>query len=306
MTRVRRALHLAVLAGLAAPAAACGSGDQCSATTPLDATATTGSCGGFVMQLTNATACAFPDGGPTADQCHSLCVTTSACVVSGDQVTCIMACGKARTSLRWRRRKRGSALAEHLSASVWLEAASVHAFETLAEDLAAHGAPAALQRAARSAANDERRHARAMSDLAVRFGVSAPPPRRRKRPPQTLVALAIDNAVEGCVHETFGAALACFQALRARDPAARRAMRAIARDEARHAGLADAVARWAEARLSPRQRERLHTARSRAAHALARALRAPVPRELIDSLGMPTSAQARAMARELALHLSWD
>jgi hypothetical protein len=46
-------------------------------------------------------------------------------------------------------------------------------------------------------------------------------------------------------------------------------MRAIARDEARHAALAFAIRRWMNARLTPRERARIDTAATRAISDLA-------------------------------------
>ena len=51
-----------------------------------------------------------------------------------------------------------------------------------------------------------------------------------------LEAIAIENAVEGCVRESFGALLATWQAKTAGDARVRAAMKRIARDETRHAG----------------------------------------------------------------------
>src|SRR4029079_4274037 len=60
-----------------------------------------------------------------------------------------------------------------------------------------------------------------------------------------LAEVAIENAVEGCVRETFGAMMATYQAAHAEDAEIARIMRRVARDETRHAALSWAVARWA-------------------------------------------------------------
>src|SRR5262249_1654863 len=59
----------------------------------------------------------------------------------------------------------------------------------------------------------------------------------------------VGKGVGGCVRETYGAPVARFQAEHAQDPAVAHLMAGIARDEARHAALSWAVARWAETRL---------------------------------------------------------
>ena len=67
----------------------------------------------------------------------------------------------------------------------------------------------------------------------------------------------MENAVEGCVHEAFAAAVALRQAARAEDPAVRDAMRAIASDEVAHAQLAWDVAAWIEGELDTAARARI-------------------------------------------------
>ena len=308
MRTVSTAIRLAVLAGLAATSA-CGSNDSCTVTrpNPIPTPPPLGTAGGcskatYDVSVSDLSACGFDAG-----DCSAICggsISATCTETSPLHFTCTsMLCGKARTSLRWRRRKEQTPLAEHLAASVWLEAASIHAFYTLADELAAHGAPAALRRAAIAAARDEARHTSSMREIARAHGVRARVPRARRKAPRSLVAVAIENAVEGCVHETYGAALAAFQARRAPDAGTRRAMRAIARDEARHAELAAAIAKWADARLDARGRARVRAARDRAAAELARGLSAPAPRELTDTLGMPTPFEATAMARALASRL---
>jgi len=118
-----------------------------------------------------------------------------------------------------------------------LEAASVIAFRVLRDELRAHGAPKALVRAAARAARDEIRHARATGALARRFGGTPRAAAVVRGARRSLEAIALENAVEGCVRETYGALLATRQALLSRDHGVRAAMMLIARDEPRHASL---------------------------------------------------------------------
>jgi hypothetical protein len=150
-----------------------------------------------------------------------------------------------------------------------LEAASVHAFARLACELEENGAPRGLIRSARRARRDEIRHARTMSRLA---GIGVPNPRVAPFAKRSLVRVARENAIEGCVRETFGALLATWQAERADDPAVRRAMRTIAKDETRHAALSWRVAAWADRKLDAKQRARVRAARDRAVRELEREL----------------------------------
>lgn len=186
-----------------------------------------------------------------------------------------------------------------------LEAASVPAFERLADELAAHGAPERLVRAARRSAKEEVRHARAMEALALRHG--APIPELKVAPFQdrSLEALALENAVEGCVRETFGALLAGWQARSAEDAQVRQSLAAIAPDEQRHAELSWAIDAWALERLSPEARERVEEARREAWRELERdAAASLVPDAVARASGLPSARMAQRLVRELALTLS--
>jgi rubrerythrin len=164
-----------------------------------------------------------------------------------------------------------------LAGMAWMEAASIRSFERLACELEAHGAPKWLAREARRAARDETRHARAMRKLAHEYGASVPRVRLSKRPVRSLEAIARENAVEGCVHETWGALEATVQSEHATDPRIRTAMKQIAPDEKRHAALALAVAEWIEPKLTDRARERVARAKTDAEKELVRKLDRPVP-----------------------------
>ena len=91
---------------------------------------------------------------------------------------------------------------DFLASSAYLEAASVHAFRWMAEEIEAHGLGAELAAWARRAAKEEARHARMMTSLARTLGhptipkVEKPAPRLR-----SLETIALENAVEGCVRE---------------------------------------------------------------------------------------------------------
>ena len=172
-----------------------------------------------------------------------------------------------------------------------LEAESIPAFEALADALAAHGAPTRLQRAARRAADDERRHTLAMGALAAAHGATVPTVTAPARATPTLVELARDNAVEGCVRETFGALVALWQAERAADPTVRATMRDIARDELRHAALGWQIDAWADAGLTPDDRAEVARAK-RAAVAELRAALGPADAAVVARAGFPSHQQA--------------
>ncbi len=188
-----------------------------------------------------------------------------------------------------------------LAGAAYLEAASVPAFERLADELRALGAPEVLRSAALAAADEERRHAEAMTAQARRFGVAVATPALGAPEPRPLVALALENAVEGCVRETWAALLAAHQAQSAEDPALRALMAAIADDERRHAELAWAIDAWARTRLSPVELAAVDAARATAADALRPG--ADPPEALRRPLGLPSLTRAEPMWRALAATL---
>lgn len=185
-----------------------------------------------------------------------------------------------------------------------LEAASVHAFRILHDELIAHDAPERLAVAAERAARDEIRHAAMMRRLARRYGASnVPDVDVEAKPDRSLQAIALENAIEGCVRETYGAVEAALQGDRATDPLVARIMRAIAHDEAKHAELAWDVAAWARNRLDPRAREAIDVAMHGAVSDLLRELRRDTDPSLARLAGLPTKRVAMHAASALQAKL---
>lgn len=170
---------------------------------------------------------------------------------------------------------------ERLLALAHLEAASVVAFERLAVDLARLGAPASLVARTRRAAGDERRHARAVARLA---GQPVPAVAVAPESAPSLFEIALENAVEGCVNETFGALLAWHQAHHA-PPPARQVFARIAPDETTHGALAWAIHRWVWPQLSGAEQAQITRAMAEAAQALTTP---PAPDATAHALGLPT------------------
>ena len=181
----------------------------------------------------------------------------------------------------------------------YFERASVFAFERLAAELSAHGAPERLVRQARRASRDEVRHARTTRALARRFGVEPTWQQARDLPVRPLVEVACENASEGCVRETYGAALGLVGARRASDVHVRSTLQQIARDECRHAQLSWRVAAWAKSRLGPRDRETVRRAMRLAVQSLLSGGDDGPESERRAIAGTPSGAEARRIARLL-------
>jgi len=176
-----------------------------------------------------------------------------------------------------------------------LEGLSVYAFERLARELRALGAPRQFAERAEQAAMEEVSHASTMANLAARFGATPPALQMGALPLRSLYEVALENAVEGVVRETFGAAIALHQSVHAEDPEVRAAHVAIAEEERTHAELAFELDAWFAARLDAGQRARIEAAKAGAIEALRCELDVTPSSSLRAGAGLPPATQALAI-----------
>lgn len=223
---------------------------------------------------------------------------------SATQVRCVAYVPCGRRTEGQRDLATGDGVADYLVRAAFLEAQSVGAFERMAAELRAHGAPAALVRGAERSAREERSHARMMEALCEARGAVVEAAETPPTGVRDLRAVALENAVEGCARETWGALLALHQGARADEPDVRVAMTAIAGDEARHAALSWALHRWALGVLDAEGRAEVTAALERAWDELEATLAAPAPASLAGPLGLPGAAAAGALARNLRAALA--
>jgi hypothetical protein len=184
---------------------------------------------------------------------------------------------------------------EFFAEAAKLEAASVHAFATMHRELAALGADAQLLERVESARKDEVRHTSLTVALARRYGTAPKRATIARAKSRSVLEIALENAVEGCVRETYGAVVAAYQARVAQDPAIAAALAEIAVDEAAHAQLSWDVADFLDAQLSGIEREQVSTARVRAAEQLHNELAIDVCDELQGAAGLPNSMLAQSL-----------
>ena len=196
-----------------------------------------------------------------------------------------------------------SNLGEYLARMAHLEGASIVAFERLARELSEFGAPPSLVAKALRSAREEARHTEVIGQLARARGATPAPVLTDAPRARSLEELAIENAVEGCVRETYGALVGAHQGLNAQDAMVRVAMRAVAADELRHSALSWEIHSWAMGKLSPGARERVRRAQLRALGEL-RVRAGETEDELVTRLaGLPGASQSERLlacvAREL-------
>ena len=184
-----------------------------------------------------------------------------------------------------------------------LEAASVHAFRLMHDELGRLGAPRSLLARVVRAMKDEVRHARLTARIARRRGAEPRPASVRAARTRSIPAVARENATEGCVRETYGALVATWQAAHARDPEVRRLMAAIARDETRHADLSWDVARFLDTKLDPKARAAVRRARARAVASLYERVSRQSASQMVRLVGVPEPRHARRLVDALAAAL---
>ena len=182
-----------------------------------------------------------------------------------------------------------------LAHAAHLEAAAVTAFDILHTELSHYGAPDALLDALREAQADEVRHAACVGALAEQLGAVVPPVEVDDVPLRSLEAIAIENAEEGLVRETWGAAVGLWQAQHAELPALGALMASVAQDEVRHAELSRALHTWLCAQLDAPARRRVERARRAAWQRMQGAIARQAPSDLTRALGLPTGEAARRM-----------
>jgi hypothetical protein len=248
-------------------------------------------CGAGIFSV--LTSCGFEtvDGGP-----GYYCEWTNTCGCNGGACT-----GRRPPGLRHAKRTGDGTSTEgqYFADAARLEAASVNAFELLAHELSAHGAPASLRLRAKEAAHDEIRHAYLTAEMAKRHG--AQPLAAQVVPlhePRSLLEVALENTSEGLVRELFGAHVGAHQAAHAADPMTRALLTTITADELGHGQLAADINAWAYSRLPPRGRRTLGRRREAAIERLrSECRREPTQAEV--ALGLPSSAAALELADRL-------
>lgn len=198
-----------------------------------------------------------------------------------------------RGAVSWR------SLADFWSDCAALEAASVPAFYLLAEDLRSLGAPDDLVTQAMASAEDEIRHAKAVFALAARAGAGSVDVKVPARSPKSLFEMAHENAVEGCVRETFGAFIGAYQANAAQDPTARAVLVQIAEDEMQHAALSHAIAAWAEPLLTDEQRQQISEDRKQMVVQLRKTAAAQHATDIYAQAGYPSTEAATCILNHL-------
>lgn len=183
------------------------------------------------------------------------------------------------------------------------EAGSVRSFRALERELRRTPLHGKFSARLRKAARDEIRHARAMQGEARRCGATRPRQAFGEITERSLKDVALENAREGCVFETYAALEMHLLAARASSPEHRAIFAAIAADETEHAELAWDLHEAFLELLSGDERLELQAALTDASDALQRASRNELPSVVHEQLGVPRAGHRRALRAQLAEQL---
>jgi hypothetical protein len=268
--------------------------ERCAAACTMLANADTGFGGGYdYEELLSCTATGADESLPTWDAAQTEVVV--ACQVKNiEPGFCTGRRPLGHRELTFAHRSRAAWFAEQ----AYLERASITAFHELATWLADRGAPAELIERCRAAATDEVVHADRMAAHAERDGHEVPLAIAEPGP-DDLLTVALHNAVEGCVRESFGALLGAHQARTCEDAELRELFSRIADDELRHGQLAWDLHAYFQAQLDAAGRAQVEAAQLAALDKLARATARNAARTPVG-LGWPSPELAASMAEHFA------
>ncbi len=105
--------------------------------------------------------------------------------------------------------------------------------------------------------------------------------------------MALENEVEGCVHETVGAALCWRQSFASETPELRNVMQKIGEDETRHAELAQDISEWSRTLLTTEEKQALDQARARAINEVLAEMSQGGDDMVSRQCGLPAVAETR-------------
>ena len=201
-------------------------------------------------------------------------------------------------------RSKGSVQA-FLQQAAQAEMASIQAFLHLRKELTEHQAPQYLLDRCLQAAREEVHHARLLGQVCHRMGWEVQSPTSKCTAQRSLVELARENMVEGCINEAYSALQAHIQSQKVSDPTLKTIFAIIAKDESQHAELAKEIHQWMLGQLSQEELQSVEEAKAIALQQLiAFHQQSKAPSKVkIATLGLPT--QQEAMALSLKLREYW-
>ena len=235
--------------------------------------------------------CSCDYTGPDADGNHPVTCEYTMCAVEGR--------GHANIA-KLTRATGASEMNRYFIRAYHAEASSVAAFVQLRAELKQHGAPEELLQRCMKAAVEEVHHARMMAKLIRDAGECIPELDFGRISKRSMFELALDNAVEGCIFETYSALKAHYQSKHATDPRVRTVMKVVAPDETRHAQLAWDIHHFLMSKLSEDEQELIRHAQHQAAQQLIDQAKSEVERVDGNMVAPPIELAERFAAKIVA------
>lgn len=192
-----------------------------------------------------------------------------------------------------------SELGDYFSSMAAMETAAVTAFRYLARELEAYQAPESLIAKARLAVSEEIDHAEMAGLLSQAYEAAVPHVEVDDFQLRSLFEVALENAVEGCVNETFAAACGLWQHQHAELAAFKAVMARVAEEESGHAELSWEIHSWIMPQLTEAQQQHINAAQAEAIESLYATFRAEESPHVRRAVGLPESADAMRLLGEL-------
>jgi hypothetical protein len=179
------------------------------------------------------------------------------------------------------------------------EIGSVGAFLLLREELQRLDAPQHFIQQCLEAARDEVQHARLMNNVCRSVGIQPSIPQISDIPNRSIFDIALENALEGCIHESYAAMQALHQSQHASTPEFRRLFFIIAQDELRHADLSLRIHQWLMTQLSQSQQQTIKEAQQKCLEQLLEFHANQPHNPALNMLGPPEPKKAQELAKSL-------
>ncbi|WP_040849290.1 hypothetical protein [Thiofilum flexile] len=186
-----------------------------------------------------------------------------------------------------------------------METAAITAFRYLVRELEAYQAPAALIQMAREAVQEEIEHAEMAGLLAQAYDTSVPEVLIDDFRLRSLVDIALENAVQGCVNETYAAACGYWQAAVAEHEVFREVIAHISEEESKHATLSWAIHVWIMPQLTLQEQQVVRVAQAQAIARLQTIEGADEHPLIRMALGQPSAAESERLVNQLRTQL-WE
>ena len=190
-------------------------------------------------------------------------------------------------------------LGQYLADMTMMETAAITAFYYLSRELEAYDAPAALVARARQAVLEETRHSEMAALLAASYDAEMPEVSIDEFFLRSLYEIALENAVEGCVNETFAAACGLWQSEHAQLDVFRDVIGHITEEEMGHAALSWDIHQWIMPQLSEVEREQIHIAQAEAIDSLVEDFKQESNPVVQQAFGLPTKEDAARLFAQL-------